>query len=844
MQENREPDHGQQPDTIEQQNSDLPNDNFDHKEVEQLLHSGMLSSRETLTGFDHPQWDDIVTPLMPLNYGKNSPLVADLDDPADRLQQERILLLGCYDNTVILHSVQLLLDKLSISRQNRFLINCDRENPRVANLSMEFFLEEELPKDFGCAIDVRPLEGQAFLYSLNELSFPAFRTLRNRLHDLDSCIICMVHPGFMRSRFPSGCNTATYREISFLKPVLQTRFPHNHDELVKKITRQRQNGDWGGNEEEFYRIVSSYLAENRLEEEIAGREKYKGSQGSSSALNIAGAELFPEDDHLLLLKKTVLYVAAFFPGLTPHDFTSTVSLLLGESTAQVPVQETRIREDGSKEKIETFEEQSLLKIWRRNNDAILAENQLTASTGGESVRTIGFTNPYLSNALGRFMEEQFPFFLDEQFTVIKKRGLLFTSSGKMLENVIALSVKMALSNVRHHGRQWLSGMLMQLNHELHTNNDCPGDLHGLLEHILEQMEKDIHGHIIYTRISYLIREMLHHDPLQKMVRDFFEQLINTGDHTGLLEIVKKLRNVPGFDEFFWMQQLLERGRGKVKKETYTLLYRHIINSGQAFPSRMEKLMQWLPEADKPLANYSNANRFALWVIMSFAIDSVAQLQAKARGEHSSLPELFPLLTTTDSGPNPLQLVNWLFHPGISLLFAGDGDKDAPHLLHDRLLMVLYLLLEVDCYTDQLDTLPETSKFLVRTIAGHLVSLQQHPEKSALFLSSALLAQWFILLHNRDNTQRGNTKEAALQKSLLSAVANHTRARPAHHKRLTAYWRGISNDILGIINTVPPEQRNTRRLLSRKRTLLKQLVKTYRNIRKNSKQNNASLHAIS
>src|SRR5258708_21774006 len=101
------------------------------------------------------------------------------------------------------------------------------------------------------------------------------------------------------------------------------------------------------------------------------------------------------------------------------------------------------------------------------------------------------------------------------------------------------------------------------------------------------------------RIAQLIRAMLRHEQLATLIRPAFEELMSDPeDQSVVLTITKQLRFAKGFDEYYWLKQLLDRGSEEVKTDTHSYLYSCLRGMGQAFYEVLIEIEGWLPDTER------------------------------------------------------------------------------------------------------------------------------------------------------------------------------------------------------------------------------------------------------
>ena len=136
-----------------------------------------------------------------------------------------------------------------------------------------------------------------------------------------------------------------------------------------------------------------------LYQEVEKREKlYEGNANIAEIEEqlkpIQVNDLLPENKDNQIIEKTVLYVATFFPNLSPNNFLRLVSLLLDkDDTVTISTISEKVMEDGKIKEFIDREKVNARKFWKDNSDDIKRKCGLRSPKYKETARIIDFHLP-------------------------------------------------------------------------------------------------------------------------------------------------------------------------------------------------------------------------------------------------------------------------------------------------------------------------------------------------------------------------------------------------------------------------------------------------------------------
>jgi hypothetical protein len=206
--------------------------------------------------------------------------------------------------------------------------------------------------------------------------------------------------------------------------------------------------------------------ELETQKEIIGQELQRkiaekvsaASQGSQAtdilSDRIAASSLFENGEEI---ENTILYVATFFPGLSPSDFKRVVSHFLKGQTKKIITQQQKVLEDGTSKVVEELQERDLVDIWEESfnkPDQFLKKCCLCVQRR-ELLNLIDFSlkYSYLQEDCVHYFQEQQALYVEERLKATQV--LLLDSSESVADHAIMLLAEAASYYPNDYGVQWL-----------------------------------------------------------------------------------------------------------------------------------------------------------------------------------------------------------------------------------------------------------------------------------------------------------------------------------------------------------------------------------------------------
>jgi len=588
---------------------------------------------------------DFTEALPPRNPRLPEFVFEELSEYLDKLKEERLVLISCPDEDVSYSAAHALIDGLNLPHgKQRRLLNIDRSAGEDWPLSIYYLSgKRESEDEVVVLVDAATERARPFLEPIIRANRLASGQIQDDLRRNHMYMVCLVDPAQLDDgpRPDDELKFPCWR-IPFLRRLL-TRYLEQPEEVERQIMAQRANGLWSLNDSPFYFEVKSYLLRRELSAELERRTKTP--QRSAE-------DLFKQEDPL---SATVLYVATYFPNLTPPEFNRLVPLLCGDTTWAA---------DGnaSTQAKPAAHAQESLQVWSTAPDQILKDCSLITIPLSDATRGVRFSNNNLQDQLRKYLEREYNFFLENKFRNVQELGLIFSPSTQVSKSAVQLCVEKAAAYPEHYGSSWLAGLVTDF--ETALANAEPGETFAW-RFISEPNDVKARKQF-YQSLAELIRSLTEHPhPQAADVADsFLQQLLLAKRRSAVLEIVRRLQFAPKFDQFKWLKQLFDQGNQQIRDQTSEYLRGHLKRIRHGIYQALSNLELWLPKDARPLKDYPIPARHALRLIHTYFRDTNARFDARYFGAWPSAHPLFAFTDTTTAVFNLGLLVRLVFHPGM------------------------------------------------------------------------------------------------------------------------------------------------------------------------------------
>lgn len=114
------------------------------------------------------------------------------------------------------------------------------------------------------------------------------------------------------------------------------------------------------------------------------------------------------------------------------------------------------------------------------------------------------------------------------------------------------------------------------------------------EEIAALSDAEIKKRLNDKRITgFLLKLMVHSGVDEKTLEYFLNLFINKKKHVALLHLIQRLQHHPGFDKFYWLRQLIERGSVDVSVAAYQFLIEISSRSSIRINEYFEQIQKWI-----------------------------------------------------------------------------------------------------------------------------------------------------------------------------------------------------------------------------------------------------------
>ena len=572
-----------------------------------------------------------------------------VDQYVAKLKQQHLLFISCADSDVALGAAYSVLDAMEINADQRLLVNF-ASNPQKSNSTIQFFTglsNKDRQKLTAIVIDGFHPEARTFLDWLRANTTIGAGQARQHLADNNFFLLCLVNPKYLQNyvNADSPVNPFATWAVPCLQPLLKLHFPDKAEWLEREIRAQQKFGKWKESDAELCNEVRSLL-DDGLVQVIEQRRAADMTEVPSVA-----PEIIFKGEHSI--EDTLLYVGTYFPDLAPHEFDHLVESLLADRTTAVSVKTQHHNPDGTIQTIETEIEKPLRDFWSNNPDRYMTNCQLEAMPEKNGTVSIRFASESYRQTLKTQLERRHPVYLMRQFRLLQSNGFL-TSTGKISDRAMDLSIEMALAYPSSFGKEWLLNIIVETRKHWEAAVES--------EHSRDISDR----HKALERIALFCRLMLEHPPLGEIVEAVLKDLMSRGMHDTVLFLVRGLQFAPGFDEFYWMKRLVDEGDDElIKPATYYHLYSYTKKIG-IYPL-LAKLEAWIPTDNRPLDSYPPSCVYSLRLLVEYCAEVTEAFENDPQTQPSH--PLFTFVDEAAAKENCRRLVGWFFHPAMCSVFA-------------------------------------------------------------------------------------------------------------------------------------------------------------------------------
>src|ERR1051326_8441946 len=504
-------------------------------------------------------------PLQSSTRSYQSVAPALINECTQSLLAHQILVLSCDNSSVALNIAKLIAEEVKTATR-RYLLNIERNcqgNYTLNNLIERLTHLEKNGSRSEKKASPEPAptiwvwtatnisEGDASNTILDTL-FEESDQIEHSQIKLGACgwfLICIVPPQKLDDH--SGSKIAVQnRRIDFLRPLLEEHGWSNYDELAETILQQRTAGLWDQDNGTFYKQVLKCLQEGNLPDVVANRSRPHHT--------IALDQIFKREPII----DTVLYCATYFSDLSPQDFSYLVELFLGDATEEVIRKRQRSLGQTETEAVEVLESVPLAQRWRRDSDQILRACKLVTGKNENNERVVDFQVVGLRSRLRQYIETDHYFFYDSNSLLALRNGLLFNARKKIAEGTRQLLVALGTQYGAADVANWLYEVVVAFEKMAGDETALPAEREPMFAGLQETKIKAAR-HLVCQELSLILTRLNKKPNLKETVRLFWQKLLQT-HQLWLLDLLRRLSNLPASETLPWLKQLLDRGSEEVR----------------------------------------------------------------------------------------------------------------------------------------------------------------------------------------------------------------------------------------------------------------------------------------
>jgi hypothetical protein len=694
------------------------------------------------------------------------------------LEQEHMLVIGCAEPEIAFSAGHVLIDDLGITEsQQRRGYDIREKFEEGADMSVQSFLPEKKNGNKRSAVIVNAFSnsGQAFVNSLL-----ADFTVAHRLRHNAVYLLFVVNPAYIDERVNDRTRGSRFPnwKISYLRYLLRLGFPEKYLDYEQQILKQQEEKKWDEDERKLCHEVKSYLDTGKLLDEIQERKIRKLSRESPKTI-------FKDEQYI---ERTIIYVATYFPDVTPSEFCELVEALLGDREVLATIPKfTR----GDDQTIAWSQEPSVrpvVEIWRDNKDQFMWKRLRETISARDMGIAIDFADYSIRNSLREYLSSEWKFYLKDQFKILQSKGFLFHPSNRVTDNIVRLTADIANAYPDEY-KDWLVGIIRRLRDHSLSDANCHEEPESTLFQFLDKVpfNKVWWG---YSRISELIRHLMKTDQTGKLVNRCLSVLMRQGCYDAVLSLTKRLRFSTDFDGLYWLKQLFDRGDSNIKVQAFNYLYNYVREVDANIYETLNKLEPWLTTTDRELQGYPQSARFALRLLIKYCLETIYRFNQEQRD--TGLIE-YPLFAFADdeTAANSLdQLIKWLIHPAIGQTLRDlESDSGMRNALNSP-------------------GLEKTPERLLGALMAEWAFILPDPAQAVIADSSAEISELYkVRQFEQSDGSASHIGAADLMGLLFKQIASNT--NEVQRKNLIAYWEALKRDLLRLMSNpqCSIEQRN-------------------------------------
>lgn len=748
---------------------------------------------------------------------------SELAQHRQTLQRQQLLLIQCDDRGVAQYAAFQLMERLEIARdqehrrQLSFFANL---SPQSQDINLETFLATRAVLQEGSAVVVdlferSSLQTEGFLRPLGRERGAryALEAARDRLRERALRLICIA-PSWVVDKADVMPEVLTWH-VDALLVLLQQQFPDDYAALFDTVRQLKDAAK--GEPYEFYDYFRRELDKAQTPSDFLRTcDAYAQTTTAASASLL---EVPQQTDGSSEVRLATLFTAAFFPGLALQDFDEVLHVFLREKTARETFSETYQDPDGSMKTRLSSRETPLPQLWRQKRREILRDCQITTAVAEDGQRYLTFQMPSLREEAKRLLNEEDPFYLLERFEEVLHAGLLFADSAKVAQQVVQLSMAVAVEHPERYGRTWLVEWVRGAEYrfavaDAQRTATVLADPGAFVAQFVSHLSDAFQQQLFYARMAYLLREMQRHPRLENVVEEFLEDLFSHQQHGAVCEFVDQLRDVPGFRVLYWLKRLIaESADTAVQEEALHLLTTVARQQLWSQPAMLDEIVGWVKSGSSTAAPVPPFYGKMLGLFNDLCLEDIDTVPLKDYGKRQTLrPIVSSQAGVLQPHPSLTPIAQALCHPDQSRSWMlADIDPAATGPIAEGLTRLLqYWFASAEHPISVLA--PEDAQTLWRAMG----------EGQDLFdvFIAFVLVEWMAILFGLEDTPEPRPGALHTREAILRAMA--AQMPSTRRVSLLAIWRKQQQRLRELHEPLRQHDRGVARVVAVRRGMLGQI----------------------
>lgn len=599
---------------------------------------------QTGDGKDKDPIDNYIHDFVRGKKMRSSGYKKDVNEDIKVLNEERVIILDCYDNNLLFDALHEIADHQRQNKGPSKVFQFNRGERTRTDILFRDIFDYVVQKNerLNLTILINGEVGAANL--VNEVLHPDFKVAigeyQKSLSDIHSCIII----GISRSEHIRLLNEnisedgISRRQLNFLKYKLQEIYSEDLAVQYEKIVGLRGKNGFSEEEVAFYGEIIRVLnePEDSREDIFNSRKNFKNID---DRITTEVKDLLAGDNKLY---KYVSYVAANFKNLSLDEFDFVVTALLSgemDTPKEINQQSSLLLQPQKFSEEKRTPPESLLKKWKSNADTILYTFHLTEfDTTDLNKKVIGFEQAAFHEIFRKEFTARWRLFNRQQFhRLFFDNNFLFDEHvpAAVFENFIQIAIEAASNDPDMYCKRLLVHTTLsivnqnaKMDIQMDPENDDYEKIIATNQKYFRKALDELEISKAFERLRWWLKKMLEHPALFNKIHEFFAILTELEYDEVVLFFVRELYTITGFNTLRWIKSLLDSRKMHVVGEAYSLLISDI--TPRDIAGTIEQVKSWLPSGIRP-EDYQISNRLALQYPIHTSVREIISLPLQYYG---------------------------------------------------------------------------------------------------------------------------------------------------------------------------------------------------------------------